>query len=86
MGKVEPLAGLSVLRRLGRLEVVHHDGQELLRVVGAFSTDTPTNVLLPKGCSPSCSSNSMTFPDNTAWLPRCVIGSSTHRQKHHYRR
>lgn len=49
MGKVEPLIGLSVLRRLGRLEVVHHDGQERLRVGGASSADIPTNLLLPKG-------------------------------------
>jgi predicted aspartyl protease len=49
VGKLEPIVGLSVLRKLGRIEIVQHAGQEILRVGGRSTTDMPPNLLLPEG-------------------------------------
>jgi predicted aspartyl protease len=44
---LEPIIGLSVLRRLGQLEILEDDGRESLRVGGsAFKSEMPSNLIL----------------------------------------
>lgn len=49
VGKLEPMVGLSVLRRLGRLEIIQRDGKESLRAGGQSATRLASNLLLPEG-------------------------------------
>lgn len=49
VGKFEPMIGLSVLRKLGRLEFVQRDGRESLRVGGTSIPGKLANILLPEG-------------------------------------
>src|SRR6185312_14054467 len=50
VGKLEPMIGLSVLRRLGRIEVLQHDGRETLTAGGKSTpTDGAATLILPEG-------------------------------------
>jgi hypothetical protein len=49
VGKLEPIVGLSVLRKLGRIEISRDGDQEILRTGGVSTSGTPPNILLPEG-------------------------------------
>jgi predicted aspartyl protease len=49
-GKLEPMIGLSVLRKLGRFEITQRNGKERFQVGGSSTTTgTPAKLLLPEG-------------------------------------
>jgi predicted aspartyl protease len=53
-GKVdrsEPIIGLSVLRKLGRIEILERDGHETLQIGGNPTTSMPANLFLPEAAA-----------------------------------
>jgi predicted aspartyl protease len=48
VGKFEPMIGLPVLRKLGRIEVLQRGGHETLRVGGNPTKPVPPNLFLPQ--------------------------------------
>jgi hypothetical protein len=66
-GKFEPMIGLSVLRRLGRIEIVQRDGRETLRVasrsVTSRAASSSATTYMAAGTAPATTPARLLLPD-----------------------